>query len=120
MTQVWKLIATAPKDGTHIIGLTQWGALEVWWKRDTYEGEFWQDRGDSEPEPTHWIPMPLLIDGANERSWVIRKNGYFYRANRSGYTQEVSAAGLYTEQEARQEATIEPKSMSAHPVSEFL
>lgn len=53
------------------------------------------------------------------RNWVIRKNGYFYRANRSGYTAEVSAAGLYTEQEARAEANAEPGRITAHPRSEF-
>jgi hypothetical protein len=54
------------------------------------------------------------------RDWVIRKNGYFYRANRSGYTMEVCAAGRYTEQEARAEARVEPHSISAHPLSEFV
>lgn len=51
--------------------------------------------------------------------WVIRKAGYFYRPNRAGYTQEISAAGLYTEAEAKAEAAIEPWHMSAHPASEF-
>lgn len=55
----WQPIETAKKDGTHIIGLTQFGAREIWWHRDFYEGEFWQDEGDSEPEPTHWVPMPV-------------------------------------------------------------
>jgi hypothetical protein len=54
-----------------------------------------------------------------ERDWVIRKVGYFYRANRSGYTQEISAAGRYTEAEAKAEARIEPWRMSAHLASEF-
>ena len=53
------------------------------------------------------------------RDWVIRKAGYFYRPNRSGYTAEISAAGRYTEAEAKAEASIEPWSMSAHPASEF-
>jgi hypothetical protein len=55
----WLPIETAPKDGTHVIGLTQFGAREIWWHQDSYEGEFWQDEGDSEPEPTHWVPMPV-------------------------------------------------------------
>lgn len=52
-------------------------------------------------------------------AWVIRKSGYFYRPNRSGYTQEISAAGHYTEHEAKAEATVEPSKISAHPLSEF-
>ena len=54
-----------------------------------------------------------------EASWVIRKNGMFYRPNRSGYTSRIYEAGRYTEQEAKAEAGIEPKSMSAHPASKF-
>lgn len=55
-----------------------------------------------------------------ERTWVIRKRGYFYRPNRSGYTANIHEAGLYTEQEAKAEARIEPRCMSAHPASDFL
>lgn len=51
--------------------------------------------------------------------WVIRKSGYFYRPNRSGYTTDIIAAGIFTEKEAKAEASIEPDSMSAHPVSEY-
>lgn len=58
--QRWIPICAAPKDGRHIIGKTQFGAMEIWWHRDIYEGEYWTDEGDSEPEPTHWIPMPLV------------------------------------------------------------
>jgi hypothetical protein len=56
--QGWRTMDSAPTDGTHIIGNTQWGAHEIWWHKDTYEGEYWTDEGDSEPEPTGWIPMP--------------------------------------------------------------
>lgn len=56
--QGWRTIDSAPKDGTHIIGNTQWGAREIWWHKDAYEGEYWTDEGDSEPEPTGWIPKP--------------------------------------------------------------
>jgi hypothetical protein len=53
------------------------------------------------------------------KDWVIRKNGYFYRPNRSGYTHEICAAGRYTEAEAKAEAAIEPWCISAHLASEF-
>lgn len=53
-----------------------------------------------------------------ERDWLIRKSGYFYRPDRCGYTQEVSAAGRYTRAEAEAEARVEA-SITAHHVSEF-
>jgi hypothetical protein len=56
--QGWRTMDSAPKDGTHIIGNTQWGAREIWWHKDAYEGEYWTDEGDSEPAPTGWIPKP--------------------------------------------------------------
>ena len=50
-------IDTAPRDGTHVIGLSQWGWREMWFVRDK-EGDFWMDAQDSEPSPTHWIAVP--------------------------------------------------------------
>lgn len=56
---MWLPIETAPKDGTRIIGRDiKAGAREMWWKTDIYEGAFWQDEFDSEPEPLWWMPMP--------------------------------------------------------------
>jgi hypothetical protein len=54
----------------------------------------------------------------SDETWLIRKDGYFYRANYSGYTTEKSAAGRYTEEEARREAAVEPHNMKAIPASE--
>ena len=53
-----------------------------------------------------------------EREWLIRKSGYFYRPGRSGYTTVASAAGLYSEAEAKAEARIED-TITAHHASEF-
>lgn len=53
------------------------------------------------------------------REWLIRKGGYFYRPERAGYTSDVIEAGLYTENEARNEARIEPHNISAHHASEY-
>ena len=53
-----RLIETAPRDGSRILGKDRHGWREMWWKVDSYEGEFWQDEFDSEPEPTHWAPLP--------------------------------------------------------------
>ena len=51
-------IDTAPRDGTRILGLDRAGWREMWWKQDLYEGAFWQDHFDSEPEPTCWVAVP--------------------------------------------------------------
>lgn len=52
------------------------------------------------------------------REYLIRKNGYFYRPNRAGYTLEKAAAGLYTRAEADLEAAIEPENFTVLHESE--
>lgn len=57
----WRTIDSAPKDGTHIL-LYQpsCGQFEGWW-HDAWPRaceEYWMDYADSEPEPTHWQPLP--------------------------------------------------------------
>jgi hypothetical protein len=51
--------------------------------------------------------------------WLIKKRGYYYRADKAGYTARLEDAGLYTEADAKAEARIEPEVMSAHHISEF-
>lgn len=51
-----------------------------------------------------------------EKNYLIRKGGYYYRANYCGYTREISSAGRYTREEAEREASIEPWHMEAVPV----
>lgn len=46
-------------------------------------------------------------------AWLIRKDGYFYRPDCSGYTTRKDEAGRYTEAEAKREASVEPWHMSA-------
>ena len=53
------------------------------------------------------------------RDHLILKDGYYYRPNRAGYTQDVTAAGRYTKAEAEREAQVEPWHMRAVPLSEF-
>lgn len=51
-------IESAPKDGTVILGHDRNGWREMWWNEDMYEGDCWRDHADSEPNPTHWLPLP--------------------------------------------------------------
>lgn len=50
--------------------------------------------------------------------WLIRKNGYYYRPNKRGYTSSVFEAGRYTEDDAKNEAAVEPDTMTAIHISE--
>lgn len=52
------------------------------------------------------------------KEWLIRKNGYFYRPNKSGYTLEKAAAGRYTKDDADREAAIEPHNFTVIHESE--
>lgn len=53
----WQPIETAPKDGTKIIGLLKWEDVSmIWWTRDEWEGDYWDNDQGNEPEPTHWMP----------------------------------------------------------------
>ena len=55
----WRPIETAPKDGTKLWGYCRNGRqMEVWWHLNFPQPEYWTDEADSEPEPTHWMPLP--------------------------------------------------------------
>lgn len=53
------------------------------------------------------------------RIWYIRKGGYFYRPNASGYTEEPAAAGRYTYEEALAH-TSNARGVTMHKISEWL
>lgn len=56
----WMDIETAPKDGTRVLLYQDGrGAFEGWFHNDyQYAEHFWKDDQDSEPEPSHWQPLP--------------------------------------------------------------
>lgn len=60
---MWQPIETAPRDGSSILTCKANGnyaaSIRVcWYVVDQYEGRYWRDDGDSEPSPTHWMPIP--------------------------------------------------------------
>ena len=60
---VWHPIDTAPHDRPVLTcedGPRYQESIRVcWWVSDEYDGAYWQDDADSEPEPTHWMAIPL-------------------------------------------------------------
>lgn len=58
MAEGWRDMASAPKDGTRFLARQGDRHFDCWWVSDPYEGCFWQDEADSEPDPTHWMPLP--------------------------------------------------------------
>lgn len=58
----WRPIETAPKDGTEILVWLSWGDYEITlWENDRWT---WEDRLSSQPEPTHWMPLPPPPDAS--------------------------------------------------------
>lgn len=58
------------------------------------------------------------------KRWLIRyvdaRHDLWWRASRSGYTNELLAAGLYTEEEAKAQEASRPEHDRAVPLSEAL
>jgi hypothetical protein len=50
--------------------------------------------------------------------WLIKKGGYYYRPNWSGYTATSLDAGRYTLAQAEAERAIEPPNFTIHPAPE--
>ena len=50
-----------PKDGKRFLAYEKrdgYGLYECWYQHDFSNWCGWQDDWDSEPEPTHWMPLP--------------------------------------------------------------
>ena len=56
----WLPIETAPKDGTRFLAYEKRDISHYpcWWNSDFQGWSGWQDDWDSEPKPTHWMPLP--------------------------------------------------------------
>ena len=59
--QAWQDIATAPKDGTLILGWN--GGIQLIWYVDLGHGEAWVNAATAyelkrDRQPTHWMPLP--------------------------------------------------------------
>ena len=62
-SQQWQDISTAPKDGTKFIAFEETRSecriYECCWHDEFSLGHaYWLDDYDSEPDPTHWMPLP--------------------------------------------------------------
>lgn len=59
----WRAIGTAPRDGTVILTYDIRKSPEAaisacWWAVYYRDEEGWMNDQDSEPDPTHWMPLP--------------------------------------------------------------
>lgn len=134
----WQPIETAPTNRAiliHVPNTDYYGNDGVWEGMlvDMGTGRRWMTCGwamgrnlGPENAPDMWMPLPpapkggcVVTDLVERREWLIRKDGYFYRPNRCGYTTAKHEAGRYTEAEARKEAEVEPWHMSAIHETEF-
>ena len=55
----WRLIETAPKDGTSILGNSNYSGVQIAQMSWTDNG-WWIDKLDLPDSPTHWMPIPAL------------------------------------------------------------
>ncbi|MEJ1174253.1 DUF551 domain-containing protein [Agrobacterium sp. CMT1] len=54
----WQPIESAPRDGTQFLAFEIDGYFNCWWHDNGYGEQYWMDEADSEPNPTHWMPLP--------------------------------------------------------------
>lgn len=65
LTEGWQDIATAPRDGTRILGINDRGQFVIEFDADWGSDGWWMvsdGKFDERPlrgsEPTHWMPLP--------------------------------------------------------------
>lgn len=54
----WQTIDSAPKDGSKFLAFEKGIFFSCWWYKSPCWEQYWMDNGDTEPEPTHWMPLP--------------------------------------------------------------
>jgi hypothetical protein len=61
----WRDIASAPMDGTHVLGANiyrgEYNSIGEYWMPPARK-EFWTD-GEWRVYPTHWLPLPATPEG---------------------------------------------------------
>jgi hypothetical protein len=55
----WQPIETAPKDMTRVLGYVEEYIVVMWWFTYSNGRSCWETvDGESEVDPTHWMPLP--------------------------------------------------------------
>jgi hypothetical protein len=56
----WQPIETAPKDMTRVLGYVEESVVVMWWfTYSSHDYGCWETvDGESEVDPTHWMPLP--------------------------------------------------------------
>lgn len=57
----WRPMNEAPRDGTRVVGATEYGAVIVWFDEDGWYSDF--SAFPMRPGPTHWMPLPPIPSG---------------------------------------------------------
>lgn len=86
---------------------------------DLWIGFFW----DSKKNALYFFPVPMLgmrIKFFWRRCYVLRKRGYFYRPNASGYTGRIEEAARYTLKEATRREYPHDDPVTKHHIKEFI
>ncbi|RTM07457.1 MAG: DUF551 domain-containing protein [Hyphomicrobiales bacterium] len=54
----WRSMDGAPRDGSRFLAFEKGRYFDCWWEDKGYGEAYWMDEADSEPKPTHWLPLP--------------------------------------------------------------
>jgi Protein of unknown function (DUF551) len=68
-------IETAPKDGSQFLAFQSGRYFNCWWHDNNgFDEQYWMDEGDTEPNPTHWMPLPPAPDNAAAKRKLKNEN----------------------------------------------